>query len=50
MNTRIALLSFLIGSSLVSYGLIQVWEPLAWLAGGLLALRVAFVADERTTQ
>ena len=50
MNTRIALLSFLIGSSLVIYGLIQVWEPLAWLAGGSLALRVAFVADERTTQ
>jgi len=45
-----ALILFAIGSSLVIYGLTQVWTPLAWITGGFIALRIAFVADERTSE
>ena len=45
-----ALILFAMGSALVVYGLTQVWTPLAWITGGFIALRIAYVSDERTTQ
>ena len=39
---------FILGAAVI-YGLLQIWEPLAFVGAGALTLRVAFVADERTT-
>jgi len=44
-----SLFLFILGAAAVIYGLLQIWEPLAFVGAGALLLRVAFVADERTT-
>jgi len=38
----------LAGLSLALFGLALIYEPAAYIAGGGVALRVAFVLDERT--
>lgn len=44
-----SLFLFISGTAAAVYGIHQIYNPLSWVVGGFLILRVAYVADERTT-
>jgi hypothetical protein len=48
MNWK-SLFLFISGTAAVVYGIYQIYTPLSWVVGGALVLRIAYVADERTT-
>tara|TARA_Y100000004_G_C8879328_1_gene396902 strand:+ start:720 stop:869 length:150 start_codon:yes stop_codon:yes gene_type:complete len=41
---------FSAGVGLTIFGVGQIFTPLAWVIGGLIALRVSFVIDERSAE